>query len=394
VDDSIIVVRSAIDTVKAYHNVCPHRGRALTEGCGHVANQFVCRFHGWRFDLQGRNIEVVDRADWGGRLADEDIGLSEVRVGVWAGFVWINMDPSAEPLEQFLAPVIERTRLHRFEELRFRWYKTVRIDANWKVAATAFDEGYHVAQTHPELMAFMEYRSRARAFGPHGAFMSEAKEDENAYAVQPSARRGGPPPNADYRDYVLGYVQDMHEELRAMVTKRNFDAAQRLRVEVAADAPQGEVLEKWVRFQVEAATADGAGWPEGMTPDYVRESQGDWHVFPNTVFLHGQVDGVLWYRMRPDGHNPDSSLLDIWSLERFAPGAAPELVREYYDDWTDTEWGRILPQDFRNMPKVQKGMKSRGFRGCRINPHQELVISNFHRALREHIARGRGPAGA
>src|ERR1700758_3240984 len=150
VDDSIIVVRSGPEAVKAFHNVCPHRGRALTEGCGHVANQFVCRFHGWRFDLQGENIEVVDRKDWGGCLADEDTRLSEVRVGFWGGFVWINMDEDAEPLEQFLAPIIERTRLHRLEELRYRWYRTVRVDANWKVAVTAFDEAYHVAQTHPE----------------------------------------------------------------------------------------------------------------------------------------------------------------------------------------------------------------------------------------------------
>ena len=89
--------------------------------------------------------------------------------------------------------------------------------------------------------------------------------------------------------------------------------------------------------------------------------------------------------MRPDGHNPDSSLLDIWSLERFAPGTEPPLVREYYEDWEQGDWGRILPQDFRNMPMVQKGMKSRGFKGCRPNPYQELVVANFHRALREHI---------
>jgi phenylpropionate dioxygenase-like ring-hydroxylating dioxygenase large terminal subunit len=71
--DSIIVVRTGAgdSDVKAYHNVCPHRGTQLTQGCGHT-RQFVCPFHGWRFGLDGRNVKVVDRHDWGDSLKDED----------------------------------------------------------------------------------------------------------------------------------------------------------------------------------------------------------------------------------------------------------------------------------------------------------------------------------
>jgi len=100
-------------------------------------------------------------------------------------------------------------------------------------------------------------------------------------------------------------------------------------------------------------------------------------------------DGMLFYRARPDGDNPDSCFYDIGSIARYAPGAEPPLKRESYwgtDDWkTDTveRFGLILSQDFANMTEVQKGMKSSGFRGARPNPLQESSISNFHRVLRE-----------
>src|SRR5215813_6998746 len=59
-NDSIIVVRAADDTIRAYHNVCMHRGRRLLSGCGHI-QQLVCRFHGWRWNLHGENTHVVER---------------------------------------------------------------------------------------------------------------------------------------------------------------------------------------------------------------------------------------------------------------------------------------------------------------------------------------------
>jgi hypothetical protein len=98
---------------------------------------------------------------------------------------------------------------------------------------------------------------------------------------------------------------------------------------------------------------------------------------------------MLFYRARPDGDNPDSCFYDICSIARYAPGAEPPLKREFYwgvDDWkidTVERFGLILSQDFANMTEVQKGMKSKGFRGARTNPLQESAISNFHRVLRE-----------
>jgi len=102
-DESIIVVRAADQKIKAFYNVCQHRGRRLTEGCGRT-NTFMCRYHGWTWKLDGSIAKVLDREDWSGceAMRDADLKLQDVRVDTWGGFVFVNMDPNAEPLAQFL----------------------------------------------------------------------------------------------------------------------------------------------------------------------------------------------------------------------------------------------------------------------------------------------------
>ena len=102
-DDSVSIVRIAPDEIRAYHNSCPHRGRRITEGCGKSA-RLHCRFHGWQWTLDGQNLKVVDRDDWGDKLTAEDVNLMSVKVGRWGGWVYINMDPDCESLEEALSP--------------------------------------------------------------------------------------------------------------------------------------------------------------------------------------------------------------------------------------------------------------------------------------------------
>jgi phenylpropionate dioxygenase-like ring-hydroxylating dioxygenase large terminal subunit len=382
VDDSIIVVRVSDTQVKAYHNSCPHRGRQLTQGCGRTPN-FICPFHGWHYDLNGNNTRIVDAGDWGDAIKPADVHLKEVRVGTWGGFVFINMDPNCEPLATFLQPIDEYCSKFEFEKLRFRWYKSAIMPANWKTILEFFNEFYHVQQTHNQLLPFTNDYSNSDGFGRHGAMWYPAT---GALPLSRSPRLA-PKEEPDFRNFILDFVETFNRDLKAMVTERNYLATQRLRDEVAATAPAVEVMNKWVGFQIEAAMADGSGWPEGLTPEYIDRSKLDWHVFPNTIYLHGFVDGVLWYRSRPNGHDPDTCIFDVWSLQRYGPGKAPPLKREFYADWRDGDWPLIFRQDFANLAAVQKGLKSRGFAGARTNPVQERAIVNFHRTLREFVRR-------
>ena len=105
-EDSILIVRTAASAIKAYHNVCPHRGRRLIDtppgenrACGN-RKAFVCGFHGWTYNLDGKNTYVLDKEDWKGVLDEKRTSLCEVKVDAWGGWLFINMDPSAVSLRE------------------------------------------------------------------------------------------------------------------------------------------------------------------------------------------------------------------------------------------------------------------------------------------------------
>ena len=108
-------------------------------------------------------------------------------------------------------------------------------------------------------------------------------------------------------------------------------------------------------------------------------------VFPNTSILPS-VEGAFWYRSRPNGDDPNSTIFDIWSLGRYAPGREPRVTQEIYTNLEEFQ-GRnpILEQDFSNMIAVHKGTRSRGWKGARPNPVEEANISNIHRVLHQYL---------
>jgi hypothetical protein len=106
----------------------------------------------------------------------------------------------------------------------------------------------------------------------------------------------------------------------------------------------------------------------------------EWQVFPNSSILPC-AEGAFWYRSRPNGDNPNSTIFDVWSLGRYAPGHAPKWTHEFYES----------PEAFKgknpiNLIAVQKGMQSRGWKAARPSPIQESNISNIHRVLHEFMS--------
>jgi phenylpropionate dioxygenase-like ring-hydroxylating dioxygenase large terminal subunit len=378
--DSIIVVRTGETEARAYHNACPHRGTQLTVGSGHVS-RFVCPFHGWKFDLNGECIDIIDEGDWGKKFCKSDAHLPVVQAGLWGGWVWINMDPDCQPLHDFLEPMVTRFEGFELENLRYAWYKSTIVPANWKTVIEAFNEFYHVQTTHAQMLVYTLDYSTSEELGRHSVIN---------YATSsglPIGRSPRLPPKEepDFRQYIFEYAEQFKRDLKAMQTERAYQAAQQLRSELTADAEPAEVLTRWGGLVYEAAIKEGAGWPAGATPERLALVGFDVHIFPNFVMLPPAVEAVLGYRMRPNGDDPDSCLLDVWSLERFAPGKAPPLKREWAPDLKDEGWPLILRQDFQNLIRVQRGMHSRGFKGSRTNPLQERAVFNFHRILRRFM---------
>ncbi|MDB6061019.1 MAG: (2Fe-2S)-binding protein [Verrucomicrobiaceae bacterium] len=385
-DQSIIVMRSQAGTIKAFHNVCLHRGRQLTSGCGSVT-KLHCGFHGWQWDLSGDLLRVQDRDDWAGcaDMADADLHLSEVNVATWGGFVFINMAADAEPFEQFIAPVKRALDPMKFDEMRFGWYKTMIINTNWKTALESFMESYHVAMIHPQYLPLVDEANKSFAEGQHGKHIYLLERPMGA----PSRRTGKPVPE-DLREGIAGVLDIFKEwvgdaEGKGQVTVRSANAAQRVLSEIPAGKTAMEVTMGAIGFMMEAAAKEGVQWPI-LTMEQAMDAGVDWNVFPNLVLVFA-FDGCLVFRSRPNGGNPESCIFDMWSILRLAPHEVPKLEREFYADWKQhiDKIPKLLVQDLRNMEGVQRGLHSLGLKGLRTNPVQEVQISHFHEVLHEYL---------
>lgn len=374
-DESIIVMRTGEKEIKAYNNACQHRGRRLTEGCGKTS-KLVCKFHGWKWNVDGSIFEVIDRKDWEGALSDEGLGLHEFHVGTWGGMVFVNMALDPQPLAEFLAPVSERLDCMEIDRMRFRWYVTLELDANWKTAIEAFVESYHVVQTHRQFAPYYDDLSTSEVRGQHSQLMFPGE-------YIPGRRFGGQ--RTDARAMVMEYVRQQWEDIRSIFTERDYQAASRILTEVPENVTYMEAMERAMGFMAEASIAAGAGYPQ-ITGEQALQAGFDWNIFPNAVTVLSP-SSALWFRSRPSrDNNPDRCIFDIWSLERMALGAVPPIERRHYTDWRDfKDLPVFLVDDFINIPEVHRGLKTSGFGNIKPNPIQEKAITNMHRVLRQFI---------
>ena len=376
-DESIIVTRAADDKIVSYYNACPHRGRRLTEGCGQT-KKFVCRYHGWKWELNGENAEVLWREDWGDALPAEDIRLREVKCDTWGGYVFINMDPDCGSLRDYLGPVTELLAPFELDKMRYRWRQWFYAPCNWKVAIEAFQEGYHVLGTHPQLTRIGgAKKSWSKAFGKHGAFGTAAGQ---------SGAVAGAAGAMDARKAIAESVNELWETLNASTTETIVNAANRLVDELPEGTPPDKVGAHLMMSAIKDDAARGVMWPK-LTPEQVANAGIGWNIFPNTMILHGPTF-ALCYRARPNGYDPNSSIFEIYVIERFPDGQEPKPEPVFHPEMVDGKVMKIVMQDYRNMADVQQGMKSRGYAGSRPNPKQEGVVINFHRQLASYMGTG------
>jgi phenylpropionate dioxygenase-like ring-hydroxylating dioxygenase large terminal subunit len=388
-DDSILIVRTAPDKIRAYHNVCSHRGRRLVDtpagaknACAKAKGRlFVCGYHGWRYNLDGENAHVLHKSDWKGALTDECIGLRKVEVDTWRGWIFINMDPDCEPLRDYLEPAATMLDPFELENMRYRWRKWGVFDCNWKVAMEAFYETYHVQTTHPEFNKFGEFRGWARVQGRHSNIGYDAPKDmdENQQA---KLRIGS---GADPRISTAEMQVYTWEKANTNTTQTLVDAALRLVDELPEGTPGDKVLKHWLESARRDDAARGVNWPT-VDPAHVGRSGTAWQIFPNFQIGHA-VNNALCYSARPFGYDPDKCIFEAAVYGLFPKGAEPKTEWEHCPP-TAEAWCYVLGQDFSNMAAVQQGMKSLGFSGTKPNPYMERSVANLHRNLAKYMGTG------
>lgn len=154
----LVILRDQDDVIRGFHNVCRHRGAKLvTTPCKKAT--LTCPYHAWSYGLNGKlrsrphfsGPDKIDRfEDGGGKKLD----LMEVSVECWNGCIFVNVSGDAEPLQDWLQPLLERTSDYDFSAIRWAGKLDFEVNANWKLVYENYMEGYHVFTVHPKLLKF------------------------------------------------------------------------------------------------------------------------------------------------------------------------------------------------------------------------------------------------
>jgi nitrite reductase/ring-hydroxylating ferredoxin subunit len=177
---SVVVVRGQDDEIRAFHNMCRHRGNKLVwqdypnEEVSGACRQFTCKYHGWRYGLDGELTFVQQEGEFFD-LDKRDYPLAEIAVDVWEGFVFVNLDPEpAQSLRDFLGEMGEMLEGYPFGELTQVFDYRAEVGSNWKLFIDAFQEFYHAPVLHlkqnlPEVaLPLMEAGFEALHYSLHG----------------------------------------------------------------------------------------------------------------------------------------------------------------------------------------------------------------------------------
>jgi len=187
---SVIIVR-APDGIRAFHNICRHRGNKLVwqdypgEETSGVCRQFTCKYHGWRYGLEGELTFVQQEGEFFD-LDKADYGLAPVRVDTWEGFIFVNLDTDQSkadttPLRDFLGELGRGLEGYPFGEMTQVYKYRAEVGSNWKLFIDAFTEFYHAPVLHArqavsdEAQKLQGYGYEALAYeldGPHGMVSS------------------------------------------------------------------------------------------------------------------------------------------------------------------------------------------------------------------------------
>jgi phenylpropionate dioxygenase-like ring-hydroxylating dioxygenase large terminal subunit len=165
-DESVIVIRGDDREVRAFANVCRHRGSRLVDGSGGCAKVLTCPYHAWSYARDGRLVGVPHRNEYPG-LEPEKLGLFELPLEKWRGFLFVTLEPGAPSVAEMMAPYEAEVAPYRFEDLRVIGRVTIRPrPLNWKTIADNYSDGLHIPVGHPGLTRLFgrNYRIEAKAY--------------------------------------------------------------------------------------------------------------------------------------------------------------------------------------------------------------------------------------
>lgn len=370
--ESIIVTLTPAG-VRAFYNVCSHRGTRLVQAERGHKKVFVCPFHSWNFSHEGQLLRITDEDTFQADVLKQSSGLTPLSCESHAGLIFINM--ADEPTDLVSAIGLPEGYLEAYNIRDMKIVRHVRSEwgANWKVGVEAFYESYHLHAVHPETRGVMADLNVQYDLYSNGA----------SRMIVPL---GQPSPRTTDQHTVNEGLQMMLQDAGIEPESFTGDAAEVRRAIQVAKRARGERLGlNYDRF-VDGQLSDS--WATG--------------VFPN-VQMGCHPEAVFLMRFLPHPSDPQRFYYDTMTLmlpvddpDYRAPAwmGLPEgtdvsgrvrVTTEHYSQHEDPNLGLVLSQDAALLPSVQLGMRSKGFIG-QLWGEQEQRLRHFHQELERRLA--------
>lgn len=363
--ESLLFVRGADDVIRGFFNICQHRGNILCQVREGYADQFKCPFHGWEWNVDGTLKQVMHPQlfrQFDNGVPRGELDLPPLKIDFWGGWVWFNMDHDAQPLRDFLGEAGRHLESYQLEKYSLCDHTTFEWKGNWKHAHDAFNESYHFEALHPEFLNFAEgFDIPIELLGIHSRMLnfnhtvSELMPDQDALNPLREKMLGMP---EGYRES----AKDVH--LAIIAHKRSIQ--------------------------------DDTYLPYKQLNDEQLAHQYHYTFFPGTTFTC-TPEAAIVFRYRPHESDPGLCYYDFLITRHDAPGSTPpefdyRLFRhdqdfdykEVFADSFDPVLANVLSQDGENMPTMQQGTASRGFRGM-ILGEQEVRLRHFHQTIDRYL---------
>lgn len=377
-DQSYVIVRGKDGDLRGFVNACPHRGNKLCVGEKGSAPAFVCPFHNWSFELNGK-LRGIARADLVGPVDREGLGLIPVQVDTWAGFIFINPDMSAAPLSEFIGREVMRYLApYRLDEMvPVGMNVREELECNWKIVIDAFQEGYHIQGVHPQMADVIQLdgeKSQFNHFGDHHLSVSpfEATDVRGMTTERAvAAMKEKLPATYHGAAEIMPLFEAKVEECRNAAGDIVF--------------PEGvtvhTMLERATRELFTRKGMDVSGLSdEQMTFHY------GWLLFPNFFISVRVGEGTMIVSTPHPSGDPNKC---VWEVVRlgWVPEAARLSVREplkIIDPPGSYQYFLVLQQDYEAMARTQLGVRNQALKHATLGSEEGLVVK-FHREIDKYV---------
>lgn len=364
---SYIIVRGEDLIVRAFRNSCMHRGMKLCAQDTSLS-KIRCPFHGFTWNLAGQITDIPMRWDFP-NATDGSAHLSEVKVGLWGGFVFINPDPDSESLESFLELLPDHLsgfldHSHKYIAAHFRKI----LPCNWKLGIEAFVESYHTIQVHPQFTGFLaDENGQYDILGRHGSrfcltigkqatAISEPLTEQAVVDEFFEANGLGAPPTVPEGMKARAFLAEHMRNVYHAQSGRDYTSA-----------PEAELIDST-----------------------------QYSIFPNIVLWRTLVFPTV-YRFRPNGNDPHSCIFDLYIIgdvpvsgERPPAAEVQEMgqksFREALASYSEL-LGETYDQDYANMALQQQGLAGSPDLPLMTAKSQEVRIRHLEKVLDDYLDR-------